>query len=105
MLRKVFSFIPRAKAPTNLMGATKIMCQTPFLLIKTLDISSIQPIIGFRLAATLCENGGTPYVMVKSKDTFVPTIIPHPISEANCIKVSKVQPELGMQLWPNFMTF
>jgi len=67
MSRKVFSFIPRAKAPTNLMGVTKIMCQTPFIFTKTLDISSIQPIIGFHLAATLCENGGTPYVMVKQR--------------------------------------
>jgi hypothetical protein len=48
----------------------------------------------FHLVATLCENGGTPYVMVKSKDTFVPPIVPHLISEVNCTtKVSKVQLE------------
>jgi len=31
--------------------------------------------------------------VVRSKDTFVPLTIPHPISEANCTKVSKVQLE------------
>ncbi len=32
-------------------------------------------------------------MMVKSKDTFVPPTIPHLIFEANCMEVSKVQPE------------
>jgi hypothetical protein len=44
-------------------------------------------------------------VMVRSKDIFAPTIVPHPIFEVNCIEVSKVQPKLGMRLWPNFVTF
>jgi hypothetical protein len=37
----------------------------------------------FHLMATLCENGGTPEVMVKSEDTFVPHVVPHPISKPN----------------------
>jgi hypothetical protein len=43
--------------------------------------------------ATLCENGGTPKMMVRSKDTFVPHIVPHPIFKPNYMKVFKVQPE------------
>ncbi len=43
--------------------------------------------------ATLCENGGTSDVMVKSKDTFVPLVVPHPISRANHMEVSKVEPK------------
>jgi hypothetical protein len=31
--------------------------------------------------------------MVKSKDIFVLLAIPHPISKANCIEMSKVQPK------------
>jgi len=29
--------------------------------------------------ATLCENGGTPQVMVRLEDIFVTLTIPHPI--------------------------
>ncbi len=47
----------------------------------------------FHLAVTLCENGGTLKVMVRSEDTFVPPAIPHPIFKANRTKVSKVQLE------------
>ncbi len=32
-------------------------------------------------------------MMVRSEDIFVPLIVPHPISKANCTKVSKVQLE------------
>jgi hypothetical protein len=56
-------------------------------MLKTLAISGIQPIV------TLCENGGTSNVMVRSEDPFVPSAIPHPIFEVNCTKVSKVQLE------------
>jgi hypothetical protein len=87
------------------MGATKAVCQAPFVFAETLAISGIQPIIGFFFAATLCENGGTSDVMVRSKDIFAPTIVPHLISEVDRTEVSKVQPELSMRLWPNFMTF
>jgi hypothetical protein len=45
------------------------------------------------LATTLCENGGTSYVMVRLEDTFVPPTIPHQVSKTNCTKVSKVQLE------------
>jgi hypothetical protein len=58
-----------------------------------LAISSVQLIAVFCLAATLCENGGTPNVMVRLEDTFIPPIVPHPIFEANYTKVSKVQPK------------
>jgi len=44
----------------------------------------------FYLVATLWENGGTSNVMVKLKDIFVPAVVPHPIFEANYMKVSKV---------------
>jgi hypothetical protein len=47
----------------------------------------------FHLTTTLCENGGTPDVMVKSKDTFVPRVVPHLVLEANHLKVTKVQPK------------
>jgi hypothetical protein len=30
------------------------------------------------MTATLCENGGTPKMMVRLKDTFVPPAIPCP---------------------------
>jgi hypothetical protein len=58
-----------------------------------LAISNIQPIVVFRLVATLWENGGTSNVMVKLKDTFVPPVLPHPIFDAICMEVSKVQPK------------
>ncbi len=87
----MLSSIPRPKAPTSLMGAAKGVCQTPLFSIKTLAISSIQPIVMFRLAATLCENGGTSNVMVRSENTFVLSIVPHLVFEANRMKVSKVQ--------------
>jgi len=45
------------------------------------------------LVVTFCENSGTLDVMVRSKDTFVPLVLPHPVSEANHLKVSKVQLE------------
>ncbi len=38
-------------------------------------ILGIQLIAMFHLVATLCENGGPMYVMVKLKDNFVPPII------------------------------
>ncbi len=38
-------------------------------------ILGIQLIAMFRLVATLCENGGPLYVMVKLKDNFVPPIV------------------------------
>ncbi len=75
------------------MGAAVAMCQTPLFFAKTLAISSIQPSIVFYLVATLCENGGTPKVMVRSKSTFVPLEIPHPVSKANRMEVPKVQPK------------
>ncbi len=45
----------------------------------------------FHLTATLCESGGTPDVVVKSKDTFVLPIVPHPKVnfKVNCIEMSK----------------
>jgi hypothetical protein len=45
----------------------------------------------FRLAATLCENGGPLDVMVKLNDNFVPPIV-HLVFKAIRTKVSKVQP-------------
>jgi hypothetical protein len=47
----------------------------------------------FHLATTLCENGGTSNVMVRSKDTFVPPIIQHVVFDVNRMEVSKVQHE------------
>ncbi len=44
----------------------------------------------FCLATTLCENGGMLEMMVRSEDIFVPHVVPHPIFEPNCMKVSKV---------------
>jgi hypothetical protein len=48
------------------MGATNAVGQAPLFSIETLTILGIQLVVVFHLAATLCENGGTPYV-VKSK--------------------------------------
>jgi hypothetical protein len=69
------------------------MCQAPLFSIETLVISCIQPTILFRLATTLCKNGGTPKVMVRLEDTFVPPVVPHLVFEAHHMKVSKVQPK------------
>jgi hypothetical protein len=66
------------------------MCQAPVFYVKTLAISNIQLVIVFHLVATLCDNGGTSNVMVRSENIFVLLIVPHPISKANYMKVSKV---------------
>jgi hypothetical protein len=58
----------------------KVVCQAPLFFAKTLAILGIQPTTMFRLAATLCENGGTLEVMVRLDDTFVPHAIPHLVS-------------------------
>jgi len=68
------------------------MCQAPLFSIETLVISGIQPTIVFCLATTLCKNGGTPKLMVRLEDIFVPLVVPHLVFEANHMKVSKVQP-------------
>jgi len=47
----------------------------------------------FHLVATLCENGGTPKVMVRLENTFVPLEVPFLDSKANHTEVSKVQLE------------
>jgi hypothetical protein len=60
---------------------------------KTLAITSIQPRAMFRLTSTICENGGTSNVMVRLEDIFVPPMIPHQVSKANCMNVSKIQLE------------
>jgi hypothetical protein len=90
MSRKAPSSIPKSKAPISLMGVAKAMCQAPLFSIKTLAISSIQLATMFHLATTLCENGGTLEMMVKSEDNFVPHVVPHPIFEVNRMEVSKV---------------
>jgi hypothetical protein len=58
-----------------------------------LTILSIQPIAVLCLVVTFCENSGTLDVMVRSNDIFVPLVVPHPIYEANHLKVSKAQLE------------
>jgi hypothetical protein len=72
------------------MGMTKIVCYAPLFSGETMAISSIQPMVLFCLSATLCENGGTLDVMVRSEDIFIPLIVPHPIFKAYYLKVSKV---------------
>ncbi len=47
----------------------------------------------FFLAITLCDNGGTPKVMDRLEDIFVPPTFPHLVSKANHMEVSKVQPK------------
>jgi hypothetical protein len=70
------------------------MCETPLFSTKIMAISGIQPMVLFHLVATLCENGGTPDVVVRSEDAFRPPIISHPIFEANrTMEVFKVQPK------------
>ncbi len=84
--RKVYSYIPRSKASMSFIGASKVVHQTPLFFYETLAISCVQPIAMFCLAATLCKNGGKLNVMVRSKDIFIPLIVPHPIVEVNCTK-------------------
>jgi hypothetical protein len=84
------------KMPSSLMGASKAMCQTPLFFANILAISSIQPIVVFHLVATLCENGGTPKVMVRSKDTFVPPTVSHLIFEANHVEHPRFNLNLNM---------
>jgi hypothetical protein len=83
------------------------MCEAPLFLIETMAISGIEPMVVFRIATTLYESGGTPDVVVRSKDIFVPPIVPHIVYEANCTtKVSKVQPEswhVGMAKLHDFL--
>ncbi len=66
------------------------MHQAP-LFYETLAISCVQPIVVFRLVATLCKNGGTLDVMVKSKDIFVLLIVPHPIFEVIHMEATMVK--------------
>jgi len=93
MTRKISSSIFKSKAPTSLMGVAKKVCQAPLFFAKTLAILGIQPTIMFCLETTSCENGGTLEVMVRFEDTFVAHVIPHPVSQANHMEVSKVQLE------------
>ncbi len=93
MSRKALSFIPRSKAPISLMGVAKTMCEAPLFSTKTLANLGIQLTTVFHLVATLCENGGTLEIMVRSKDTFLPHVVPHPIFETNRIEMFKVQPK------------
>jgi len=58
-----------------------------------LAILGIQPIVELHLVTTLCENGGTLKVMVKSEDIFLPHVVPHLIFETNHMKATKVQPK------------
>jgi len=83
VLRKVPSSIHKYKAPTNLLGVAKKKCETPLFYIETMAISSIEPMVVFPLVATLSESGGTPNVVVRSEDTFVPPIVPHIVYETN----------------------
>ncbi len=95
--KKVPSLIFRPKTPTNLMGSTKAMCQAPLFSTKIMAIWGIQPTTMFCLATTLCESGGTPNVVVRLEDSFVPPIVPHPISKTNHnMEVFKVQLERGI---------
>jgi hypothetical protein len=42
--------------------------------------------------ATLCEIGGTLYLVVRLEDAFVPPIVPHLVYDVDCTtEVSKVQ--------------
>ncbi len=94
VLRKVHSFILRFKAPTCLLGVTKIMCEAPLFFIEKMDILYIQPMVMFCLATTLCECGGTLNVVVRLEFFFVPLVVPHLVSNANHItKMFKVHPK------------
>ncbi len=86
------SSVSRPKGPTNLLGATKMVCQAPLFSIDTLAISKIQPTTVVRLATTLCESGPRILdVVVRSKNTYAPPIVPHPNFEANHPKMCKIQ--------------
>jgi hypothetical protein len=92
--KRLFGFTPKSKAPTCLLGVAKTMCEASLFFAQTMVISSIEPTAVFHLTTTLCESGGTIYVVVKLEDTFVPPIIFHPVFKTNHImKLSKVQPK------------
>ncbi len=91
--RRMPSYIPRSKSPTSLMGVAEVVCQTPFFSIETLTILSIQQVVVFRLAATLCKSGETTNVVFRMEDIYVPPTSPHLVFEANHTKIPKVQPK------------
>ncbi len=59
-----------------LLGASKIMYVIWFLSIKTLAMLSMQSMTMLHLMATLCKNEGTLNAVFRSKDIFVPNIVP-----------------------------
>jgi hypothetical protein len=74
--RKTPNFIHGTKAPHEFVGASKVMYVTLFFSIETLAMLSMQSTTMLHLVATLCKNGGTSNVVFKSKDIFIPNIIP-----------------------------
>jgi hypothetical protein len=90
--RRPLNLIPKSKAPTGLLGVAKTVCKASLFFAKTMVILGIQLTAVFHFVATLCESGGTPYVVVKLEDNFVPPIIFHLVFKTNHImKLSKVQ--------------
>lgn len=84
--------VSRLKGPTNSLGATKMVCQTPLFSIDTLAILKIQPTTVVHLVTTLCESGPrTLDVVVRSKNTYAPPIVPRPNFEASHPKMCKIQ--------------
>lgn len=65
----------RTRHPQFCWGGQNSVLNTIFF-VKTLTIQGIQPMVMFHLVATICESGETPNVVVRSKDIYVPTIVP-----------------------------
>jgi hypothetical protein len=59
----------------SLLGVATMVYQAPQFFIETLAIFGIQLTTMFCPIATLCKGGGTPWMVVTSKDHLVSTII------------------------------
>ncbi len=103
--RKVHVFIPRSKAPTSLLGAIKVVHQTPFFLSKH---SPLQVFIWPSCLIQqphLFESGGTPNVVIRSKDISITIIVSQHFSKTNHIEMCKVHPKSWHVTKPSFMIF
>ncbi len=67
------------------------MDQIPLFFTITLIIPNIQPTSMFHLVSTLCEDRGTPMMVITLNTNSIMTVVPHSTFEVNKTKVSKVE--------------
>lgn len=90
-LKGMFSSISRTKAPNNLLKGGNTNVSNTIFFTKSLIIPNIQPTSMFHLMITLCEDGGTPRMVIMLNTNSIMTVVPHSIFEVNKTKVSKIQ--------------